>query len=268
MGLAMSCLVIGLLTAGSALAAEPGFVEDFPAGGGLAGFFPEFILDNPGTGGVGGEGDGYLRVTQPNPANLGTSTGRDEFTGNLVADGVTGFGVYLNDVGEFDDLEIHIGLGMRQENFWLYTEGFHPPHGEWAYFEVDITDPDKWTQTQGSGSFAQAVANSNRFLTRHDLPPLVWDPDPKAGDFGIDRITVLPAGGCMRDPAWQCDGDVDGDGQVNPVDSGLVQAAFGSLDDQDICNYDVDCDGQINPVDSGIVQSLFGTCDPPRDTCP
>ena len=30
----------------------------------------------------------------------------------------------------------------------------------------------------------------------------------------------------------------------------------------------VDCDGQINPVDSGIVRSMFGACDPPRDGCP
>ena len=29
----------------------------------------------------------------------------------------------------------------------------------------------------------------------------------------------------------------------------------------------MDCDGQINPVDSGIVQSLFGTCEAPRDVC-
>ena len=62
--------------------------------------------------------------------------------------------------------------------------------------------------------------------------------------------------------------DVDGDGQVNPVDAGLVQAAFGSIDEQDLCNYDIDCDNQINPVDSGIVQSLFGTCAAPRDACP
>ncbi len=75
-------------------------------------------------------------------------------------------------------------------------------------------------------------------------------------------------GTCVRNPEWQCDGDTDGDGQVNPVDSGLVQAAFGSTDEQDVCNYDVDCDGQINPVDSGIVQSLFGTCEAPRGVCP
>jgi len=30
----------------------------------------------------------------------------------------------------------------------------------------------------------------------------------------------------------------------------------------------VDYDGQINPVDSGIVQSLFGTCLEPREACP
>ncbi len=72
---------------------------------------------------------------------------------------------------------------------------------------------------------------------------------------------------CTRDPEWVCDLDVDGDGQVNPVDAGLVQAAFGSGDSQDICNYDVDCDGQINPVDAGLVQAAFGTCDAPRAPC-
>ena len=71
-------------------------------------------------------------------------------------------------------------------------------------------------------------------------------------------------GGCVRDPAPLCDGDTDGDGQVNPVDAGLIQAAFGSRERRHLCQYDVDCDGQINPVDAGIVQSLFGTCNRPR----
>ena len=81
----------------------------------------------------------------------------------------------------------------------------------------------------------------------------------------------LVVGGCSRDPGWLCDGDVDGDGQVNPVDAGLVQAVFcapGDCTPDALCNYDLDCDGQINPVDSGIVQSLFGTCDAPRGVCP
>ena len=44
-------------------------------------------------------------------------------------------------------------------------------------------------------------------------------------------------GSCILEPEWLCDGDVDGDGQVNPVDS-------------------------------GIVQLLFGTCEAPREVCP
>ncbi len=43
---------------------------------------------------------------------------------------------------------------------------------------------------------------------------------------------------------------------------------LGSADESDLCQYDVDRDGQINPVDSGIVQSLFGTCEKPRAVCP
>ncbi len=94
--------------------------------------------------------------------------------------------------------------------------------------------------------------------------------DRDGGLFVLD-VSEAIGSSCVRDPAWLCDGDVDGDGQVNPVDSGLVQSAFCSAEactDDALCNYDVDCDGQINPVDSGIVQSLFGTCEIPRSVCP
>jgi hypothetical protein len=55
---------------------------------------------------------------------------------------------------------------------------------------------------------------------------------------------------------------------VDPVESGLAQAAFGSIDEQDLCNYDMDCDDQIYPVDVGIVQLLFGTHEAPLAACP
>ena len=79
---------------------------------------------------------------------------------------------------------------------------------------------------------------------------------------------VAPRGVRFPISEWICDGDVDGDGQVNPVDSGLVQAAYGSDDRYKFCQYDLDCDGEINPTDAGIVQSLFGTCEAPREACP
>jgi hypothetical protein len=90
--------------------------------------------------------------------------------------------------------------------------------------------------------------------------------DDERGDRA--GAAYLFSGRCVRVPEWVCDGDVDGDGQVNPVDAGVVQSHFGSDQDVALCNYDLDCDGQINPVDSGIVQSLFGTCDAPRGVCP
>ena len=101
-------------------------------------------------------------------------------------------------------------------------------------------------------------------------------PDPGILTGGNYRLTggfwvSHSGGGCIRNPAWLCNGDVDGDGAVNPVDGGLVQANFclaSACTDEQLCQYDMDCDGQINPVDSGIVQSLFGTCDAPRDVCP
>jgi len=93
------------------------------------------------------------------------------------------------------------------------------------------------------------------------------------GDLDGDGVGDLAVGALGDDDGGSERGAVwilflDGDGQVNPVDSGLVQAAFGSTDETDLCQYDIDCDGQINPVDSGIVQSLFGTCEAPRAVCP
>jgi polyhydroxybutyrate depolymerase len=92
---------------------------------------------------------------------------------------------------------------------------------------------------------------------------------PDFGRYVIEYLFAHPAP-CVRDPRWICDGDVDGNGTVNPVDVGLVQAAFCSTDacdDVELCQYDVDCNGAINPVDAGIVQSRFGVCDPPRPEC-
>ena len=107
------------------------------------------------------------------------------------------------------------------------------------------------------------------------LPRFLDDPEVEDTGEGFAPLVDMGAyefqagaGGCVRDPAWICDGDVDGNGQVNPVDGGIVQSNFGNTSNQALCNYDIDCDGQINPVDAGIVQSLFGTCEAPREVCP
>ncbi|MCH8273284.1 MAG: PEP-CTERM sorting domain-containing protein [Armatimonadetes bacterium] len=184
--------LLSLLAAGAANAAVVGFVEDFPAAGGTAGFFSGATLSNPGTGGVGGAGDGYLLVTREFEGHFGAATMRTEFTGDLIADGVTGFSLWLNDVGDNEVFEVHVGVGTANQNFWLYTVPFTPPDNEWGYFYADVTNAGAWTQIMGSGTFEDALRNSNRLLIRHDLEPFVQHPDEIAGDLGIDQITVVP----------------------------------------------------------------------------
>ncbi len=137
----------------------------------------------------------------------------------------------------------------------------------WVLVSEMESEPSGWEEA--TIVLSDFVAPSAEVVLRFSVAD---NPNNSFTEAAIDAIEIVAVvceeGGCVRKPAWQCDGDVDGDAQVNPVDAGLVQAAFGSSDDQDLCNYDLDCDGQINPVDSGIVQSLFGTCDSPREVCP
>ena len=81
----------------------------------------------------------------------------------------------------------------------------------------------------------------------------------------------VPAGCAGEWSCTKCIWDLDMDGQINPVDSGLVQAQFGcmvgtGIEDCDRADIDGDC--QVNPVDSALVQARFGTFCQSTSTCP
>ena len=66
---------------------------------------------------------------------------------------------------------------------------------------------------------------------------------------------------CAHDfVALCCEGDVNGDGAVDPADVGLVQAAFGcNTPELFWCgNADANGDGNVDPADVGYVQARFG----------
>jgi hypothetical protein len=174
-----------------ASAATPGFIEDF--NGTITVFGGGSTRTIVSSGGAGGSSDGYLEIANAAPGHLGAHTTATEFTGDLTADGVTGFLFWLRDVGADDDLEIHVGIGVPTTNFWVNTQGFVPPDGSWQEFRVDITSSVGWVQTQGAGTFEAAKAASARLLFRHDVAPFEQLPDSVAGDFGIDQIVVLPS---------------------------------------------------------------------------
>ncbi|MCH7702965.1 MAG: hypothetical protein IID37_14880 [Planctomycetes bacterium] len=91
---------------------------------------------------------------------------------------------------------------------------------------------------------------------RSDASPESATSDPKM---------TLRGGGACDTPAL-CDGDANGDGLVDPLDSGAILARFG-LDPcaEGTCQYDVNCDGVIDPLDSGYVLARFGVCNPVPD---
>lgn len=194
----VACAVTLGVGASSALGVSVYFQEDFNGVDPLGGWSGGATYNNPGTGGVGGAGDGYLRVSRPSPSSLAARTTTGDYIGDLTAAGITGLTLYLNDVGTNQNLNLFVGFG-NTTNFWQYNFGFQPPENQWAQFSVDFTDPSKWNLIgSGPGTFQEALQNCDRILVRHDQfpgSPTGTQPVPIAGDFGIDRVQFVPAPG-------------------------------------------------------------------------
>jgi hypothetical protein len=190
--LLLTPLLVGLFAAQPG-GAEPaiGFIENFTSD--MGDFLGGTARDNPGTGGVDGTGDGYLRITNPFPSNFGTRSSASDYAGNYRTAGVTHIRIWLNDVEGDQGFEIHFGIGRNlvPVNFWQYDVGFTPAEGAWSAFVVDLADSTRFTQVQGSGPFAQAVQSATNILIRHDMAPFFQFPDQIAGEVGIDKIEFL-----------------------------------------------------------------------------
>jgi len=180
-----------------------GFVEDF-TGVGTGGWAGGPGSSNPGTGGVGGSGDGYLYVQTLFAGNWGNRCRLcPEYTGSWSAAGIHSLKLWLNDVGPDEAFEIHVAIG-NDHNLWQYDTGFAPPNGSWAEFTVDLDDAAGFTQTIGTQPFAEAIDSVNVLLIRHDKAPYLPNPnppDPIAGDAGIDRIQLLAGTAGIEPPS-------------------------------------------------------------------
>ena len=74
-----------------------------------------------------------------------------------------------------------------------------------------------------------------------------------------DRLDI----GADETPLTACEGDANGDGEVDPLDSGYVLARFDcpvGIGDPSCDAADVNMDGEVNPLDSGFVRARFGEC--------
>lgn len=181
----------------------PGLVESWPDSGSTDLWAGGSVYANPGHGGAGGDGDGYLKISTTLAGNLGTHSGGTTYVGDWLAAGITKVFLWLDDVGNPDPLEIHFLVGSNN-NRWSYNTGFVPPNNQWALYVVDLTDTTNWTQTiapVGGGSFSLALQHVDVVNVRHDLAPYVQNPDDLKGDFGLDELTLSATTGISPHPS-------------------------------------------------------------------
>jgi hypothetical protein len=182
-------LMILLVLAAPVLADPvPGFLEDFP-GTSTQGWGGGSLIDNPGSGGVGGEGDGFLRLTRLAPDRFGSVSFGLEYNGDWIAAGISTLRLWLDDVGADEPFEVHVGIG-NGNNFWHSNAGMIPPEQQWSPFTVDLTQASGFTRILGLGTFEDALRNVDRLLVRHDLAPYAQSPNFIQGDLGVDRIEL------------------------------------------------------------------------------
>lgn len=198
----IAALIVLTSFAGPVWGQLAGFVDDFSSPG-TNGWISINLNTNPGTGGVGGAGDGYLNIEQtPDPFNFGSHNDGPNYAGNWTAAGITGVSFYLNDVNTDEDFSFHFLVtgaegAIDGESTWQFNTGFQPPNGSWQQYSVDLTSDANWTRIRGSSSLADVLADVADAHFRHDLEPFVTSPDPIAGDIGIDNIMLIPEPGTI-----------------------------------------------------------------------
>jgi hypothetical protein len=182
-----------------------GFIEDWPGTStqGWDGGPTHIVFSNPGSGGVGGVGDGFLLGTMSGPPNFfGARSFGVEYTGDWSAAGVNALRFSLNDVGTTDGFEIHFCIGTLT-NFWQYDTGYIAPANQWSSFTVDLSDSNAFTQiiaADGLG-YAWALQHATAILLRHDRAPFGQFPDVIIGDVAIDRFELLAGTVGVEDPS-------------------------------------------------------------------
>lgn len=127
--------------------------------------------------------------------------------------------------------------------------------------------------------FNNTLGNSDSFIWEGGLDPQIpgialageapgvnWFPDDsinlaievQAGLIGADENE-----NGVPDECEGCEGDVNGDGVVDPLDSGFVLARFGcpvGTGDPDCDVADQNGDGMVDPLDVGFILARFGDC--------
>ena len=239
---------------------------------------------------------GSFKETDDGPIDFDPTEGVDERSSNggydLFVTKLTGDGSYLwtwtggsTDADQTAALTVDAdGSILAAGNFGSdgnpagYSVDFDPTGGDVhttegeqdVFFSHLLADGTyRWTQTFGGPQSDKPTAIALGLVD--ELFIAGWfdsttDFDPSDGtDFhdtnGVEDI-FLTTLHCTDD--LPCDGDANGDGLVDPLDSGFVLSRFGcpvGTGDPSCDAADMNGDGLVDPLDAGYVLARFGTCD-------
>jgi hypothetical protein len=135
--------------------------------------------------------------------------------------------------------------------FFANTECDASSYGEGENFLGSTT-----VTTDGSGNAAFELVLSVMVLDGEAITSTATDTSGNTSEFSLCLTATIV-------PTQNCPGDANGDGAVDPLDSGYVQARFGcSVGTGDVgCDAaDANHDGLVDPLDVGFMQARFGAC--------
>ncbi|MCH7720772.1 MAG: FG-GAP repeat protein [Planctomycetes bacterium] len=185
------------------------------------------------------------------------------FTGTL--DDFGDFGSSLASLGDLDGDRVgDLVVGQHAGD-----DGGHARGAVWILFlnpDGTVKSHQKISDTQGA--FTGGLSDVDLFGA---AVASVGDLDGDGlGDLAVGAMSDDDGGGFNRGAVWvlflglRCEGDANGDGTVDPLDSGYVLARFGcpvGTGDAGCDIADQNGDGAVDPLDVGFVLARFGACD-------
>lgn len=158
-------------------------------------------------GGPGGAGDPFLRISSVGN-NLAVFNIDSPWIGNLTAVGATRVDVDLMSPSTSPSLSMRLvlfGPSSTDDRWTSATASFIPNDGVWRPYSFALSD---LVSVQGTGTFAEVMANTLRVMLRHDTGDPSADGTPVIGSLGIDNIELAgvpePASGALVATAAAC----------------------------------------------------------------
>jgi len=203
-----------------------------------------------------------LAMTGPEVVNLGTSASVAE--GDEVMDNFSRNEGYDNNYGgtPIGDSLVQIGGASNTIANDPNAEPFEPFPGDGGIVPIGVGHTEA---VLAAGSVVMPLTEGTYTLSLSNVFANVIKDGETGPIYACEAATAGTTSSLTIEVtgATVCDGDANGDGVVDPLDSGYVLARLGcpvGTGDEGCDAADTNADGLVDPLDSGYVLARFGTC--------